>query len=426
MKKIIFVFLLLFLSLWLKAQNFSNYFANNASLCMYYSICYNRGVSSVYLNHYQKINHYAGRKNNLTSYPEYGIFKLEIFDKKTGNLIYNYFYKNLFSERITVDEYSKGAFSMNDAIVMPWPKNDAIIQISMRDSLNNFYSLYKEDFSPNDISIIKDKPVYPEVQNIMINQQDNSKAVDIVIVPEGYSAINKFKFLDDAKQFVDVLFRQEPFKSNQKYFNVRAVLAFSKDDDVDYPSKGIFRNTLMNFHYDTFGMDRYLTSDDCWSIMDVVLACPFDNIVVLANSSEYGGCGIFNSYAVFPAHNSYTKTVLVHEFGHAFAGLGDEYEDGIPDGYGENSLISVEPIEPNVTTLANFESKWADLVDKKTPIPTPNYSLYAEKVGAFEGCNYHPKGYYRPQRDCIMRSNQSKSFCKVCYRAIEKMIEINR
>ena len=155
----------------------------------------------------------------------------------------------------------------------------------------------------------------------------------------------------------------------------------------------------------------------------------------------------------------------MHEFGHHFAGLADEYYTS--DVAYNPTAIKTEPWESNVTALLDPKQlKWRDLVDPGTPLPTPwhkeefeNYEhtiqgqrrqlraqgrpesemnqlfqnekrhedtllatdTYAGKVGAFEGANYEARGYYRPQENCIMFTRHD-SFCAVCRRAIERII----
>ena len=89
---------------------------------------------------------------------------------------------------------------------------------------------------------------------------------------------------------------------------------------------------------------------------------------------------------------------------------------------GSRYNLKIEPWEPNITSLVDFGTKWKDMVDKRTPIPTPRTTKYLQKVGAFEGGGYLSKGMYSPMQDCRMNSIDSNDFCPVCTRAIERMI----
>ncbi len=141
---------------------------------------------------------------------------------------------------------------------------------------------------------------------------------------------------------------------------------------------------------------------------------------VLVNSDVYGGGGMYNFYAIGTADNEQTIQVFVHEFGHSFAGLADEYfytETGYDDFYD----IRFEPWEPNITTLVDFDKKWKDLLAAGTPVPTPLDTSYSEGIGVFEGGGYLSKGIYRPMNHCMMRD--LKPFCPVCRRAVLRMVD---
>ena len=244
--------------------------------------------------------------------------------------------------------------------------------------------------------------------------------MDIVILPDGYTADEMDQFLQDCQYLANVFTQAEPFASHINDFNFRAVLAPSEESGVDIPASHTWVRTILNSHFYTFYIDRYCTTRDYFSVKDVAANAPYDQIYILVNSSQYGGGGFYNFYSMSTAGNMSSSSVIVHEFGHAFAGLADEYEE--PD----NPLallynLNVEPWEPNITTLVDFESKWADLVVPGTPIPTPNTNQYNNVVGAFEGGGYLTEGMYRPQRNCMMRNYAP--FCAVCNRTIEAVIE---
>ena len=221
------------------------------------------------------------------------------------------------------------------------------------------------------------------------------------------------KFLKDAKSLTDSLFKAAPFSEMKAYFNVYALKTPSQESGTDVPGENIFRNTLYNSTFYTFDISRYLTTSDMKTIHDKAAVVPYDQIIVLVNSNRYGGGGFYNYLNVCAAGNKLSTRVFIHEFGHSFAGLGDEYytsEVAFEDYYN----LKVEPWEPNLTTLVDFDSKWKSMVDSATPIPTPRYSDYSSKTGAFEGGGYVAKGIYSPMEDCRMKSNETPHFCPVC------------
>lgn len=136
---------------------------------------------------------------------------------------------------------------------------------------------------------------------------------------------------------------------------------------------------------------------------------PYEHIVILVNTPEYGGGGILNSYNLSMTHHKMFKPVVVHEFGHSFAGLADEYAY-------ENEAIplyphDIEPWEKNITTKVDFKGKWEDLIGKDP------------EAGFFEGAGYSLNGIWRGYEDCRMRTNTYPDFCPVCRRAIAEVIE---
>lgn len=209
------------------------------------------------------------------------------------------------------------------------------------------------------------------------------------------------------------------FKDHKSDFNVWAVCLRSQDSGVDHPHKGIFRNTALNSGYNTFGSERYLTTPDMKSIRDAVWNVPCDAVFILANEPVYGGGGMYNMYAIGSADNERTLGVFLHEFGHSLGGLADEYYTS-DVAYEAMYKPGVEPWEPNITTLADFDSKWKDMLKPGIPVPTPLTAEYRDGLGVFEGAGYSAKGIYRPYDHCMMRD--LVDFCPVCAKEIVRVI----
>lgn len=187
---------------------------------------------------------------------------------------------------------------------------------------------------------------------------------------------------------------------------------------MSVPKRGEWKQTAFSSNYSTFYSDRYLTTSKLKAVHDALAGIPYEHIIILANTEEYGGGGIYNSVMLTAAHHNTFRPVVVHEFGHSFAGLADEYfyDDDVMSG---SYPLDIEPWEPNITTLVDFKSKWKDMVKGETPIPTINQDT---PVGVFEGGGYSSKGVYRPAYDCRMRTNSSPEFCAVCDRAIRRIV----
>ena len=223
---------------------------------------------------------------------------------------------------------------------------------------------------------------------------------------------------------MEAILAHEPFTSLKSRFNFVAVAAPSEDSGVSIPSEGVWKRTAVDSHFDTFYTPRYLTTLHLKQLHNLLTGIPYEHIVILANTEQYGGGGIYNSYTLTTAHHPAFRPVVVHEFGHSFGGLGDEYY--YDDEYAAMYSKDVEPWEQNITTLVDFESKWSDMLPKGFASPTKitkdNYSS-TEALGVYEGAGYSMKGIYRPVPDCRMRTNEAKAFCPVCQRALQRLID---
>ena len=234
--------------------------------------------------------------------------------------------------------------------------------------------------------------------------------------PEGMK-----QFTKDCMESMESIFRHQPFNRLKDRFNFIAVEVPSEHSGVSIPKNNDWKSTAVGSHFDTFYSERYLTTSNIKKLYDILDGIPCESIVILANTDEYGGGGIYNSYTLTTAHHPSFKPVVVHEFGHSFAGLADEYF-GKPVAYDDTFYnLEKEPWEPNITTLVEFEKKWKDLLPEGTPIPTPLNDETKDKIGVFEGGGYVDKGIYRPVDHCKMRDYVD--YCPACSRAILQVID---
>jgi len=303
---------------------------------------------------------------------------------------------------------------------MPFPKKKVHVKFLMRKGGSEFAPIYSLNIDPKDYFIINEPTLDFPLHQIWFSG-DPETHVDLVFLAEGYREKEIEAFLDDVNRLTDSLFMVDPFNELKDRFNIWAVASPSKDSGTDVPGESVYKNTLMNFSYYTFDLPRYLTSTDIRSIRDVAASAPYDHIVVLINSERYGGGGIYQSYTAATSDHALSARVLIHELGHGFAWLGDEYYDSDVAYEGFYDL-DVEPWEPNLTTLVEFENKWKNLVQASSPIPTPNTYRYRNSVGVFEGGGYISKGLYRSALDCRMKSNEAEAFCAACQQAIRRMV----
>jgi len=401
-------------------SNYDKYFTDKV-LRFDYMLAGNSQKTLVYPVAMKEEPLFGGSHENLTDPFNYGNFKYEVFDAAENRLIYSRGFCTLFQEWQTTAEAKNIERSFYEVATMPFPKNRVRFVLSLRERNGSFSKLYETVIDPGDYYINKEKHVNAAVTRIY-GPGDPRKCVDLAFIAEGYTKDEMGKFRDDVRKMADVLFSENPFNGYSDKINIWAVEAVSSDSGTDIPGERIYNNTVLNSSFYTFGTDRYLTTQDIKSVNDYAALVPHDNIIVLINSTKYGGGGVYNYYSGTTAGHQLSPKVFIHEFGHGFAGLADEYYSS-DVAYDEFYPLNVEPWEPNITTMINFDLKWKNLVAKETPMPTSPDDKFRNSTGLFEGGGYSAKGIFRPEMDCRMKSNGSKGYCTVCREAVRKMIE---
>lgn len=368
----------------------------------------------------KKEKQWSGSHRALIDLTNNGTYRFEVFDKEDNTLIFSKGFAPLFQEWQTTPEATTVNKGFYQVIRFPFPKNSVLLNIEKRDTTGLFKSIFSTTIDPDNYFIIDENAPKIAVNNILY-QGDPIHKIDIAILAEGYTRDEMEKFQNDAKRLTDSLFMAKPFNEMRSYFNVYALETPSMESGTDIPGENIFRNTLFNSTFYTFDVARYLTTTDMKTICNMATVVPYDQIYILVNSARYGGGGFYNFINVCTADNQLSSKVFIHEFGHGFGGLGDEYYTS-EVAYDNYYNLNIEPWEPNLTTLVNFESKWKGMVSKSTPIPTPRTEEYSNTIGAFEGGGYVSKGVYSPMQDCRMKSNEAPQFCPVCRKAIKEAI----
>ncbi len=365
--------------------------------------------------------YWGGSKTQLLDIFNYGKYRFEVQDQKTGKLIYSKNYSTLFSEWQTTEEAMKTSRSFPESVIMPYPKHPVTVRFFSRNKSLEFIEKYKLDIDPESYFVYKDrKSVFPHFA--VHNSGDPASRVDIVIIPEGYTEDQMDKFRKDCEKFSNYLFKASPFKENKDKFNIWGIAAPSQETGTDIPGDGIYKNTNLSSGFYTFDVDRYLMTEDYTAVRDFASNAPYDQIYILVNTKKYGGGAIYNFYNVCVADNQFGEYIFTHEFGHGFAFLADEYYTS-ETGYIDFYPLNKEPLEPNVTTMVDFASKWKQMIHPETPVPTPATDEYKSSVGVFEGGGYVAKGVFRPKQDCTMKSITVDNFCPVCKSAIQAMID---
>ena len=410
--------LLIIVSVWCVAmvagaQTFEDDF-QDSTLRLDYVLAGNATQQHIYYCAASKQALWAGRKARLAETPLHGNGQIVLSDHATGRQLYVHTFSTLFQEWQAEEEATRVDRAFQASFNVPMPKRPVDVRVTLTDFHAQVKGSLQHTIDPADILIRRiDEPqeTFRYVwtgRKLPDRRPDITSCIDLAIIAEGYTHEEMGKFYQDCQRVVDALFAHEPFTSMKSRFNVVAVAAESAKSGPSVPHDGLWRQTPAGVHYDTFYTDRYLMTTEMHRIYDLLSGIPFEHIIVLVNSSTYGGGGIYNQLTVTTSDHPTFRPVLVHEFGHAYGGLGDEYF--YDDGYETMYPADTEPWEPNLTTLVNFQSKWADMMS-------------VEGVGVFEGGGYQSKGIYRPAQDCRMKTNEAKDFCPVCSRALVRITD---
>jgi hypothetical protein len=407
---------------------------------------------------------WPGRLDRTLDDTNLGKYFFEVRDSKTGRALYSRGFASIYGEWELTPEAQQLRRAFSESLRFPAPEAPVRVVISKRDKQNAFREVWSVTVDPDDPAVDRSgPPAGVRVWAVMQNGEPRDK-VDLLLMGDGYTAAEMQKWHADARRLTDLLFAASPFKEHRGDFNVWAIDTPAEESGVSRPSDGVWRHSPLRATYDAFGSERYILAFDNKRIREVAAAAPYEFIEIVVNGRKYGGGGIFNLYATVVSDNEWTPYIFVHEFGHHFAGLADEYYTS--DVAYSESNERPEPWEPNATADPKA-AKWAALIAPGTPLPTPwakqrfedeqkriqarrrelraehrpekeMEALFREEmaldekilaqnagtVGAFEGADYEARGYYRPQTDCTMFTRDPVGFCAVCRRAIERIIRL--
>lgn len=405
-KTIILSLLTLLCSLQGWAQDFDKYFTDY-TLRLDYIFAGDRSHQAIYVDELERIPRWYGRRTRLAELPLEGNGQIIVSDSASNRVIYKHSFSTLFQEWLTTDESRHTPKSFENPFLVPFPKHTVKIKVVLFDYHQKPITQLTHVVNPADILIRRiDRPTNPYVT--LQQAADTTKCIHLAYVAEGYTKDQMADFVNDAKIAMEALFEHEPFKSTRNRFNIVAVESPSQESGVSEPGKGnVWKNTALSSHYDTFYSERYLTTLHLKKLHDALAGSPYEHIIVLVNTTRYGGGGVFNSYNLSATKGKWFKPVVVHEFGHSFGGLGDEYEYADSD---PMYFSDTEPWEPNLTTKHDFSQKWGNLIK-------------SGKAGLVEGGGYQQKGVWRGCKDCRMRTNEVKEFCPVCQQALTRLID---
>lgn len=390
------------------AQDFNTYFADK-TLRIDYNFSGNAKEQHIAVDELKLSPRWYGKRKRLAELPMEGNGQITVKDHKSGTTIYRNSFSTLFQEWLSYPEAETTSKAFENVFLVPMPKDTVDITVDLRNNRREVVASLTHQVVPSDILIrhIGERNVTP--YETLLQAKDTTKCIHIAFLAEGYQQHEMPTFINDAKIAIEALFAHEPFKSMKERFNIVAVKAPSIDSGTSEPGNGIWKQTALSSHFDTFYSDRYLTTLNLKDLHDLLAGTPYEHIIVLVNTDKYGGGGILNSYNLSMTHHPKYRPVVVHEFGHSFAGLADEYAyetEDIP-----MYPHDIEPWEKNITTKVDFHSKWEDMIGKDS------------KAGLYEGAGYSLKGVYRAYPDCRMRTNENPEFCDVCKRILQNVID---
>ena len=404
-----------------RAQVFADHFADK-TLRVDYIFNGNASGQAICLDGLSALPTWAGRKHHLAELPLQGNGQIVMRNAASGKTIYTTSFSSLFQEWLETDEARNVTKGFENTFLLPYPLQPVEIEITLLDPRHNVRASMKHIVHPNDVLIEQKGNSHITPHKYLLHNDSQEKCIDVAILAEGYTLQEMQTFYEDADIACKSIFDHEPFKSMKKRFNVVAVASPSTDSGVSVPRLNEWKHTAFGSHFSTFYSDRYLTTSRVKAIHDALAGIPYEHIIILANTEEYGGGGIYNSYTLTTAHHPMFRPVVVHEFGHSFGGLADEYfydNDVMTDTY----PLDIEPWEQNISTQVDFAAKWKDMLSENTPVPTPAEVSENYPTGVYEGGGYSAKGIFRPAENCRMRTNEYPAFCPVCQRALRRIIE---
>ncbi|MCK4763053.1 MAG: peptidase M64 [Candidatus Aminicenantes bacterium] len=462
--------------------NFSNHFINQTMRIDYYHVG-DQKEEFITIDKIYRQGTWAGNPNHLLDTFNLGRYQIKVYEKDSQTLIFSKGFDSYFGEYKTTTPAASGIKrTYHETALIPYPKRKIKFVIEKRDRQNRLHPIFETVIAPRGIEINRE-PLSGDVKvfEILKNGAPHNK-VDVAFIAEGYTRAEEGKFKKRLETAAENFFKIEPYKTNKDKFNIYGVFKPSQESGCDEPGHGIYRNTAVHSSFNALGSPRYLLTEGNKELRDIAAHAPYDTLLIMVNSKRYGGGGLYNSFCVFTAGSTHQQYLLVHEFGHSFTGLADEYYSSSV-AYNEFYPRGIEPLEANITALLDpAEIKWKHLLSKGIEIPTKwkktvyekksmqyqvtrrklnkeiarlkrrggpeeeiaklkeeaerrsreniqqtgaflNKSSLSGKVGAFEGAGYTAKGLYRPMLNCIMFSRGIQPYCKVCRAAVARVIE---
>lgn len=404
-------------------DDFNRHFCDS-TLRIDYILSGNIEKQAISLDGMSRMPGWWGKRQHMTEIPVHGAATITMRLAATGEVIYYHTFSTLFQEWLDLDDARLAPKAFECVELVPMPRDSVTIEVQLFNNRQQVTSSIKHSVKPGDWTIrrLGETNVAPCV--ILNEPDDPSRAINIAFVAEGYTQEQMEDYLNDCRKAVEGIFSFEPFKAMRGRFRISAVYTPSQHSGPSIPSEGVWHNTAIGSSFDTFGTPRYLTTLRIKQMHDAMAGTPYEHIIALVNTDRYGGGGIYNTLNLLMTKHKLFIEVLVHEFGHSFAALADEYayQGEEPNDY----PLDVEPWAKNITTLANFDSKWKSMLPSPGKIEimqSDDSNLDTSAMGLYEGAGCVLKGVYRPCPNCMMRTLKVPTFCPVCNQAIQEIID---
>ncbi|MDJ0867687.1 MAG: M64 family metallopeptidase [Myxococcota bacterium] len=379
-----------------------------------------------------------------------------VLESDAGEHLFTAGYGSFFGEWVTTREAETRERVFSESVRLPEPRGRALLRFERRGRGGAFAALCEQRLEPG--TATPAGPAPEATVRELLRSGPAAAKVNLLFVAEGYDESERERFFGDASGLCEILFGTEPYRSRHSDFNVRALYAPSAESGITDPGSAVERDTLLAASFDTFGIDRYMLTLRNAELRRLCSGTPYDTLVVVCNTAKYGGGGVYDQYTCLAAHTEHTRYLLLHEFGHSFAGLADEYY-AAPVTYEFFEDEAGEPWQANVTADPT-RPKWREWIEPDTPLPSPweqpafdalmarreravsaggseatarrlldeaaellRAQPHAGRVGAFEGACYRARGLFRPEVDCMMFTRTCERFCRVCTQAIHRRID---
>ena len=251
MKKLLIISVLSFSLSAAFAQRFNDYFCDR-TLRLDYIFAGNNRTQNIYVDEFVSMPRWYGKRQHLAEVPLKGNGQIIVRTTDTKEVIYRNSFSTLFQEWLATDEAKHTQKSFENVFLVPFPKQPVDVTVELYDYHDRVSATTSHRVDPKDILIRKTDSIATMPYITLQQAADTSHCIHVAYVAEGYQADEMPRFIEDCKVAMESLFKHEPFKHLKERFNIVAVQSPSVDTGTSEPNKGIWKNTVLGSHFDTF------------------------------------------------------------------------------------------------------------------------------------------------------------------------------